>query len=148
MWTLAKIFFVADNLFFVENNPNKVFWPALGCAQHPKAGQNTQPISMWSFSQVKRNVFSIVVVCAFFSISWTASLRWGVCSLAHISLGELKMGEMQFNDITKVRFVAVYFLTNLTLSSVCVHITRFQRFNCELLAVKRLKQKYVKLFTS
>ena len=21
---------------------NKVFWPAFGCAQHPKAGQNTQ----------------------------------------------------------------------------------------------------------
>ena len=22
----------------------KVFWPALGCAQHPKAGQNTQQL--------------------------------------------------------------------------------------------------------
>ena len=26
----------------VENSPKKVFQPAFGCGQHPKAGQNTQ----------------------------------------------------------------------------------------------------------
>ena len=30
--------------YLVENVPNKIFFPAFGCTQHPKAGQNTQQV--------------------------------------------------------------------------------------------------------
>ena len=35
--------------------PKKVFWPALGCARHPKAGRNTQHFQSWVVGSFERS---------------------------------------------------------------------------------------------
>ena len=40
--------------------PQKVFWPAFGCVQHPKAGRNTHLWMLWQDAQIK---FLMILYC-------------------------------------------------------------------------------------